>query len=334
MAPKAAIKGRKDSSPSNSSAFKHEDLDYRRGAIRLIRILPQLSKTGLIQCQIWHDNVGAKYDCLSYVWGSESNQKQILINGKTHMVRENLWDFMRVARKKYASPPRTFWIDALCINQGSIPERNHQVAQMGSIYSNAGHVLAWLGLSENISRAFSVVFSPRLFALEDWFDDYQRKWVDRNMQTDMQLKKDWFSVVRNPYWTRAWITQEIYLARNITMLVNDLEVEPKHIANVALGLIFYINDLPGHPTVSQGYDNSALVFATYIKTMCQDPNRPRTQKLVSLLGQLPGRQSLLIHDRVYSLLSIASDTSSITVDYRCSKDTLLRQLLGVYKTSM
>lgn len=37
------------------------------------------------------------------------------------------------------------WIDALCINQDDITERNHQVALMAGIYSPAGQVVIWLG---------------------------------------------------------------------------------------------------------------------------------------------------------------------------------------------
>jgi hypothetical protein len=46
-----------------------------------------------------------------------------------------------------------FWIDALCIDQCSILERNHQVAQMCSIYTKAQEVIAWLG---------NTPFDPRL----------------------------------------------------------------------------------------------------------------------------------------------------------------------------
>jgi len=37
------------------------------------------------------------------------------------------------------------WIDAICINQNDISERNNQVRQMGAIYSQASQVVVWLG---------------------------------------------------------------------------------------------------------------------------------------------------------------------------------------------
>src|SRR4051794_13764327 len=124
----AAVWTRRDSSTSRPSDFQNEPLDYTRGAIRLLRILPTLSDSGLVQCEIWHDNVNAEYTCLSYVWGPETIQAQILINGKLFWVRKNLWQFMKVARKKDAHALRTLWVDALCIDQDSVLEKNHQVA--------------------------------------------------------------------------------------------------------------------------------------------------------------------------------------------------------------
>jgi hypothetical protein len=42
------------------------------------------------------------------------------------------------------------WIDALCIDQESIVERQHQVRQMGLIFSAAKAVASWLGMDEAI----------------------------------------------------------------------------------------------------------------------------------------------------------------------------------------
>ncbi|OAL43075.1 heterokaryon incompatibility, partial [Pyrenochaeta sp. DS3sAY3a] len=83
------------------------------------------------------------YSCLSYMWGDPEEQHAILINGKTFKVRRNLWDFLRVAQTKLFN--NFLWIDALCIDQQNTQERNHQVQQMGNIYSRAKTVLLWLG---------------------------------------------------------------------------------------------------------------------------------------------------------------------------------------------
>ena len=40
---------------------------------------------------------------------------------------------------------RVLWIDAICINQTDIPERNAQVSTMKRTYEEADRVLVWLG---------------------------------------------------------------------------------------------------------------------------------------------------------------------------------------------
>ncbi|RMJ19123.1 hypothetical protein CDV36_001172 [Fusarium kuroshium] len=50
-----------------------------------------------------------------------------------------------------ANTPRTIWVDAICINQDDISERNNQVQQMNDIYSKAEVVNVWLGESTESS---------------------------------------------------------------------------------------------------------------------------------------------------------------------------------------
>jgi hypothetical protein len=52
---------------------------------------------------------------------------------------------------------KLLWIDALCIDQENVIERNHQVQQMGEIFSRASNVLAWLGSNRTIEIYFAEV---------------------------------------------------------------------------------------------------------------------------------------------------------------------------------
>lgn len=333
-----ATNPRNASGASRTTSFQHEPLDYRRSAIRLLRILPNLSNNGHIQCEMWHDNVKASYTCLSYVWGPENIQRQILVNGRLLWIRENLFEFMQVARSKYANSPRILWIDALCIDQDSVHEKNHQVAQMGSIYANSVEVISWLGLSQSIGRAFAFALElskdPR-YGTWDMLEDQQKRWFERNKETNGQLKRDWYAVLKDRYWTRAWITQEILLARNVKFLVNNLEVTLKQIAACAVNQRRHINDLKGNAMIDpKNFDVKTRVFQYYMSAIGNPQRKPSESKLISWFTRLPGRQSYYVHDRVYSLLSLASDASSIKVDYRTSRSELLYQVMSLYRTRM
>ncbi|KAH7374270.1 heterokaryon incompatibility protein-domain-containing protein [Pyrenochaeta sp. MPI-SDFR-AT-0127] len=315
--------------------FKYEPLDHTKESIRLLRILPDLSDTGLIECQIWHDTVDATYDCLSYVWGSEQNTQDILVNGKTLSIRKNLWDFLGTARTKYATPPRTFWIDALCINQDSIPEKNHQVAQMGSIYSKAVEVVAWLGFSLAIQR--TLTFWSELGALNPQTKSEAWKlWNMRNEQLDGQLGLDWDELANTQYWSRAWITQEILLARKFNILVNDFEFEPARFSAFGLllpGIHKNGNEFASGLLNGSSWNSNTRVFNTYLEVMCGKRMNLKNS-LVDLFHQLPRKGSRFPRDRIYSLRSVALNAATIPVDYASSDNDVLIHLLHVFRNSI
>lgn len=84
-----------------------------------------------------------KYEALSCTWGPPEPVKTITINGYEVKVRENLyWALVNLQR---GVTHRLFWVDAICINQDDLEERNRQVSLMAFIYSRAQAVLVWLG---------------------------------------------------------------------------------------------------------------------------------------------------------------------------------------------
>lgn len=84
------------------------------------------------------------YEALSYEWGIVTDTSFLIsIDGTKVSVRENLWWALWYLR--HPSETRLLWVDALCIDQENGEERNHQVSQMGQVYSKASRVIAWLG---------------------------------------------------------------------------------------------------------------------------------------------------------------------------------------------
>jgi len=78
------------------------------------------------------------YVALSYTWGNADEISEIFINGKPIKVRPNLECALRVLREK--GPIRAgmkVWIDALCLNQMDMDEKNAQVPRMREIYQRA-----------------------------------------------------------------------------------------------------------------------------------------------------------------------------------------------------
>lgn len=139
------------------------------------------------------------------------------------------------------------WIDAICINQADLDERNGQVRIMPEIYSKASCVIVWLGhdkdpdsqimmrdgnVKEIIRRVNKKanklkklerqwLVSLRAFVLDE-IDDWEVPEGGILSINDIKLVlgcflRCWFS--------RAWVIQELSLARKIRMFVGDEEFE-------------------------------------------------------------------------------------------------------------
>jgi hypothetical protein len=148
----------RDQSPADSMllappVFRYAPLDHMTGSIRLIQILPG-PEDSVIRCEMLHTTIyEATYTCVSYTWEPEYPKHNIEINGHVLSVGHNLHQFLQAyrchreqgelqVRKFDERVPRgvnktplanMLWIDAICIAQSDVHEKNHQVQQMGSI---------------------------------------------------------------------------------------------------------------------------------------------------------------------------------------------------------
>jgi hypothetical protein len=187
-------------------ALRYEPLEGPN--IRLITIDPAM-QDGRLKLTIEQTPLTDKLDfhVLSYVWGDPTNQKTIIVNDQRLDITQNLYDFLETTRehekdflahhehpnyrKLYttetaqtavkssegrvtglATIPVLFWIDAICINQNDMNERNEQVPRMGDIYSMASRVWIWIGLPSKIfgkDRDLEVLKRALNYCVQDSF---------------------------------------------------------------------------------------------------------------------------------------------------------------------
>lgn len=120
-------------------------------AIRLLQILPErfFHSDGLRICILVRKFALSSlpsYHALSYCWGPPRASTPIILANDLQMpVRDNLYAFLREARSAKTLAGVWIWIDALCIDQTNIPERNDQVARMKVLYEGAAKIIIWLG---------------------------------------------------------------------------------------------------------------------------------------------------------------------------------------------
>jgi hypothetical protein len=162
-------------------------------------------------------------------------------------ITRNLDEALRHLR--HLSLIRRVWIDALCINQGSIKERNLQVAIMGQIYLKAACVVIWTGPEQDKSQ-------EALALLQRITQHVEFNWSDFTMSPRMGCKTTtlYFSdglsqlpyhngeltpvsdLFNRSYFKRVWIRQEVALATRAVLHCGDSNMDFQDFRN-AIGCL-------------------------------------------------------------------------------------------------
>ncbi|KAK7740665.1 hypothetical protein SLS53_005133, partial [Cytospora paraplurivora] len=87
------------------------------------------------------------FEAISYSWGSSDKTHTIMCDDRPLAITKNLHTVLLQTR--LSKQQRILWADAICINQNNPKEKNHQVAMMSRIYSQASKVLICLGPDES-----------------------------------------------------------------------------------------------------------------------------------------------------------------------------------------
>lgn len=169
-----------------------------RDEIRLLKLAPG-SYDDSIVTTLTTVNVDHRphYEALSYVWGRELCETPASVNKCALQITKNLDVALRHLR--FETTERIIWIDALCIDQLNIEERNRQVQLMSHIYRYASEVRIWLGPGDAASD-FVMDRVARGYQLSVKDDDAPY-FVYYVLQL---MKREWFE--------RVWVIQEVALA--------------------------------------------------------------------------------------------------------------------------
>ncbi|KAF2663857.1 hypothetical protein BT63DRAFT_113389 [Microthyrium microscopicum] len=126
---------------------------YPRHYYGLSRCLQQFKPSST---NIFYSQFGCSLFCLQKQLQLKYSQKTqsrldstflFKINKQDLAVRHNL--LLALQRLRLPHEERTIWIDAVCINQNCVPERNYIVVFMRDIYTSAkGGVVVWFGEDE------------------------------------------------------------------------------------------------------------------------------------------------------------------------------------------
>ncbi|KAF4830653.1 Heterokaryon incompatibility protein 6, OR allele [Colletotrichum siamense] len=288
----------------------------------------------MVECTMTCENLGrSEFLALSYTWGDPTGTNIIVVNDKQFEVTASLEGFLRTFVNSYSEATHSkLWIDAICINQSDISERNSQVLHMSSIYGSAREVIVWLGQeAQEAAAGYAEIlrFCDRLGEQHDSFADgiLRGLW---NTLASMSREGRMDFILHSPWWQRAWILQEFVLAHRVQFLFGQIRMNYDELRNVAHWLIL----LARYPLPPEDVDwvcrwGWIKDFLDLRKTATRlDRSKNNSKAKLSLLNLLiRSKDSLCLdpRDRIYSLLSICSDITpgDIVPDYS-------RDVRGVY----
>ncbi|KAH7369749.1 heterokaryon incompatibility protein-domain-containing protein [Rhexocercosporidium sp. MPI-PUGE-AT-0058] len=194
------------------------------------------------------------------------------------------------------------WVDALCINQLDVVERNQQVQMMGSLFQNAQCVHSWTGLqlpeTEDFVNMVELCYSKHHGSTDAEIEiEFSRLLLDQNLGSHWKTLS---LICDSTYWHRLWIVQEFILGRQCAVHVglrtinsNSLTWFSRHVKAIEnkmweKGIVFStveLHRLPSLQTIQARYlynEESTLsaILMAFHEYKCSDPR----DKIYSLLG--------------------------------------------------
>jgi Heterokaryon incompatibility protein (HET) len=309
---------------ADAKSVYNTQLNADRNEIRTLSLLPGQPEE-LIRCHLETVSLSdknPKFTALSYVWGNALQTRPIDVDGNVFQATANLVSALQHIRK--ADVTEVLWVDAVCINQQDVTERNQQVRLMRTIYSTADSVLIWLGEGDKHS--------------EDLFDVISKDGVpsppDRNGDVDNDRLREQFTIeicriyalfstiAIRPWWARVWIVQECLLPEKPpiiqcggkTVLWSDFFAA---LWKTGKGARHTVPNAKDHPSIIDIYDSAGInrtLFSggmPYLELLdimrMEYAEKKRPYSFSMIITALEGRKATVPHDYVFGYLGLVSE---------------------------
>ncbi len=254
-------------------------------------------------------------------------------------------------------------MDAICIDQRNIEERNDQVQMMAAVYRSAEQTYAWLGPAaedsdyamQNIGamvREMDAYRKRRRDTGDDW-DTHASPWAWVTTKHAPWFYPDeesvglamgsagrnrfWCGVralLKRPYWSRAWVVQEMVLSRSVVMVCGTSTVHLAMVWAVA-GWLKMLKGVPRPPVVHEGLWRDISRDSGHVHLGRSEIFTSRTLRIGQLEARLPVLWRALVietrrhmatdpRDKLYSVLGLLN--IPIRPDYSLSVERLYGDL--------
>ncbi|KAI1291662.1 heterokaryon incompatibility protein-domain-containing protein [Xylaria venustula] len=234
----AATEDNSTAEQGDASLFRDLESTYKYSALShpdSIRVLvlaasaePKASIHGaIVEHRLSDHDARQGYTALSYAWGNREVRHMIHIGGSLLGIGDNLHSALQNIRRK--DRPVRLWVDALCINQEDINERNHQVQQMRNIYSSAVETIIYLGARRGGNfelSAWNFLERHATWAMNEDGDADPSLPAEREAMIYFrgELSDVEMEVLPRPWFKRLWVFQEVVVSETLSIQCGDRKI--------------------------------------------------------------------------------------------------------------
>lgn len=258
---------------------------------------------------------------LFYQAGGTQHRQAVICDGTEVLIGGELYAALK--RLRYEDKPRVLWIDALCINQTDLEERKVHVQFMGQIYAQASKTVIWLG--EGIpanAQAFQALEDGGMRLLELRKQENDSAMIRAKFLSDPKTKRGHWDalgdLLRNPWFERVWVIQEIAYATNSEIQIGGSIWPWKHFS--LLVHAFRESDVD---ILLQGHGQVTAIATIGLLSSLSGEKLVR-QPLLDIMQASRHFKSTLPQDKFYAILGLALDMADdlVPVDYSLDASTV------------
>ena len=284
--------------------FKYDPLPDSH-SFRLIKEIASNVTGSHLSCVLESFSLDAcpSYGCLSYTWGpaltsdaeggerTDTARFELIVRAEEAagvlFLNENLFDALCQISSSSLGSALYMWVDAICIDQDNFKERSSQVSMMDSIYSGAEKVIVWLGKDMADFSDFAWFHSDALAS--EYLQGSQTDTIAKRIKSEapifqkvyksepgiLEKRRSYCRFLEQRRWfNRAWIVQEIVLARpsDIEVWCGNGKLSWTTMVAFALGLSFsglgsYLQNM--NKTVKHQSVGHEVVRLGFLQEFCQ-----------------------------------------------------------------
>ena len=277
-----------------------------------------------------------RYECLSYVWGTENSDRVLWLDREVIAISKNL--DRALGRLRHETESRFLWIDLVCINQQDLEERKQQVQLMYRIFGQAERVIAYLGEEADGSQDVPDFLRQIQAAGSSPECDTKGMWSEQDLKT-LRLPpyhdEAWTMLQRfvmRSWFVRVWIMQEALAARTLDFMCGDWSLPAAPVVQTLV--VAHIHSFASFGKASSPSDRTAesialsldqvafLVRLGLCSLLFDSPGWERREwGLLDVLEIARQSSSTDPRDKVYALLNLCSDATSALIQPDYNLDT-------------